>query len=76
MAESIARAAEKGAAVVHFNGAFHSDFGDGAVERARRRLPGRTIKVVTILPVADLDALVPSDEDLRRAHYLVYTIGK
>lgn len=75
MAESIAAAIErKPGLVVHFNGAFHSDFGQGAAERTRRRLPDRKVVVVTILPVADLDSLAPAGDDLKRADYLVYTI--
>ena len=60
--------------VVHFNGAFHSDFGAGTTERVRRRLPGRRVVVLSILPVKDLDALAPAGDDLRRADYLVYTV--
>jgi uncharacterized iron-regulated protein len=60
--------------IVHFNGAFHSDFGAGTAERVRRRLPGRRVVVVSILPVKDLDALAPAGDDLRRAEYLVYTV--
>ena len=78
MAESIARASEaragKPGPVVHITGAFHSDFGAGTAERTRRRLAGKTVTVVTILPVADLDALAPSGDDLKRADFLVYTI--
>jgi uncharacterized iron-regulated protein len=87
MAESIVAALENpgGAAapkpqvtagpVVHYNGAFHSDFGLGTVERVRRRAPSRRLVVVTMLPVADLDAFTPSGEDLKRADYLVYTLS-
>jgi uncharacterized iron-regulated protein len=60
--------------VVHYNGAFHSDFGFGTAERARRRLPGKRIVVISILAVADLDALQPEGEDLQRADYLVFTV--
>jgi uncharacterized iron-regulated protein len=80
MAESIVAAFEKQAgaagAIVHYNGAFHSDFGLGAAERVRRRLPGRRVAVVTVLPVTDLDNLTPDEEDLTRGEYLIYTIGK
>ena len=72
MAESIA--AVTGRRVVHFNGSFHSDFGLGTAERTRRRLPGRRVVVVSVLPVSDLDALTPAGDDLKRADYLVYTI--
>ncbi len=74
MAESIAAAiVQKPGLVVHFNGSFHSDFGQGAAERTRRRLPDTKVVVVSILPVADLDALAPAGDDLKRADYLVYT---
>jgi uncharacterized iron-regulated protein len=80
MAESIAASFERATSggrrgtVVHFNGAFHSDFGTGTVERTRRRLSGRRVAVVSVLPVSDLDALAPSADDLKRADYLVYTV--
>lgn len=78
MAESIASAARarpQGAGpLVHVNGAFHSDFGQGTAERTRRRLPGLRVALVTILPAADLDAVAPAADDLRRADYLVYTV--
>lgn len=75
MAESIAAAIDgKAGPVVHLNGAFHSDFDQGVVERTRRRLPDRTIVVLSILPVADLDTVAPSGDDLRRADYLIFTI--
>jgi uncharacterized iron-regulated protein len=77
MAESIAavlgRQDHRGV-VVHFTGSFHSDFGTGTTERVRRRLPGRRIAVVSMLPVEDLDNLSPVEEDLKRAEYLVYTL--
>jgi uncharacterized iron-regulated protein len=79
MGESVADAFQQSArrvTIVHVNGAFHSDFGDGAAGSARRRLPGRRVAVVSILPVADIDALKPDDNDLKRADYLVFTIGK
>jgi uncharacterized iron-regulated protein len=78
MAESIAAAFEKQSgrpgAIVHYNGAFHSDFGAGVADRVRRRLPGRRVAIVSMLPVADLDTLAPDGEDLQRAEYLVYTV--
>lgn len=78
MAEAIAAAAasersESGGPVVHYNGAFHSDFGLGTAERVRRRLPGKRIVVISMLPVENLDLLEPAGEDLQRADYLVYT---
>ena len=80
MAESIARAHASGGAggrrplVVHFNGSFHSDYGLGTAERAKRRMPGKRIVVLSLLPVKDLDVLSPSGDDRKRAAYLIYTI--
>ena len=77
MAEAIAAGFERHGRklVLHVNGAFHSDFGLGTVERVRRRLSGRRVAVVSVLPVKDLDAIAPAGDDLRRADYLVYTVG-
>ena len=61
--------------VVHFNGAFHSDFGQGTAERVRRRLHGRRVAVVSMLPVKDLDAWRPRAKILKRADYLLYTVA-
>ncbi|MCA1652560.1 MAG: ChaN family lipoprotein [Acidobacteria bacterium] len=77
MAESIVTAFENlrgaPATIVHYNGSFHSDFGHGTAARVRRRLRGRRVAVVTMLPVDSLDTLAPSGDDLERADYLVYT---
>lgn len=78
MGESVARVAKgpgEGPLVVHYNGAFHSDFALGAAERAARRLPGSRIAVISMLPVASLDGLTPAGEDLTRADFLVYTLA-
>lgn len=78
MAESIvsshAARPKDGGPVVHYNGAFHSDFGLGTAERTVRRLPGTRVVVISMLPVPDLDALSPTGEDLKRAQFLVYTV--
>jgi len=80
MAESIAKASQStdGASrmVVHYNGAFHSDFSLGTVERTIRRLPGKRIVVVTMLPVTSdaLDSATPTVDERKRAGYLVYTV--
>jgi len=80
MGESVATAFQKNATgrvtIVHVNGAFHSDFGEGTADAARRRMPGRRIAVVSMLPVDDLDTTKPDDDDFKRADYLVFTIGK
>jgi uncharacterized iron-regulated protein len=78
MAESIATAFGKldgkPGVVVHVTGSFHSDYGEGTGERVRRRLAGRRVATVSMLPVDSLDALVPASADVKRADYLVYTI--
>jgi uncharacterized iron-regulated protein len=82
MAESIARAhstsriGDRRPAVVHFNGAFHSDYRQGTAQRTARRLPSARIVVVSVLPVADLDRINPTKDDRKRADYLVYTVRK
>ncbi len=81
MAESIAEGYAAGAiggkrpVVVHFNGAFHSDFGAGTVERARRRLPGKRVVVVSVLPVEKIDVAAPEAAERRRGDYLLYTVA-
>jgi uncharacterized iron-regulated protein len=78
MAESIASAFTKlegrPGVIVHVTGSFHSDFGEGTGERVRRRLNGRRVATVSMLPVESLDGIVPDHDDLKRAEYLVYTI--
>jgi uncharacterized iron-regulated protein len=79
MGESVADAfqqnAGRRATIVHVNGAFHSDFGEGAAASARRRLSGRRVAVVSILPVGDIDAAHPDATDLKRADFLIYTLS-
>ena len=78
MAESIASAFTKlegrPGVIVHITGSFHSDYGEGTGERVRRRLSGRRVAIVSMMPVDNLDTLVPEPDDLKRADYLVYTI--
>ena len=78
MAESIVATVQKlegkSGTVVHYNGAFHTDFGAGVAERVRRRLPDRRIALITMLPVENIDTVQPDGEELKRAQYLVYTI--
>jgi len=55
-------------------GSFHSDYGDGTGERVRRRLAGRRVAIVSMLPIENLDTVAPAPGDLKRGDYLVYTI--
>lgn len=77
MAEAVADAFEKNAprhaTVVHINGAFHSDYAQGTAASVRRRLPGRRVAVVSVLPIDDLDAEKPDDDEVKRGDYLLFT---
>ena len=75
MGESVAAMSGSGRLIVHYNGAFHTDFRLGTAERARRRLPGAERIVVTAVPVPDLDRVSPSKEDRKRADYLLYVLA-
>ena len=75
MAESIVaarRRAPRNAIVVHFNGSFHSDYGQGTVDRVRRREPGWTLAVVTAIPVRN-PAAAPVAPESGRADFVIFT---
>src|SRR5688500_17130494 len=82
MAESIARAftasrtGDRPPAIVHVNGAFHSDYGLGTAARVQRRLPTARVVIRSIKPVKDLDSVTVSADDKRVGNYVVYTVGK
>jgi uncharacterized iron-regulated protein len=82
MAESIAQAfrasrvGERPPVVVHFNGAFHSDYRQGTAARVVRRLPAARVVVVSVQPVADLDAATVSEKDTTVGEYVVFTVKK
>lgn len=75
MAESIVRAlrfAPANAIAVHFNGAFHSEYGQGVVERVRRREPRWDLATVVAIPVDEpATATHAAPEGL--ADFLVFT---
>jgi uncharacterized iron-regulated protein len=79
MAESIADQlnsqlkAEDKPLIVHFNGSFHSDYHLGAAARTNRRSPKSSIKVLSIIPIDDLDA-INIDEYRKRGDYLIFTL--
>jgi uncharacterized iron-regulated protein len=75
MGEAIAEAfmrAPKGSVVFQVDGAFHSDFGLGTVERARRRLPKASSVIITAVPVADL-AKPDTEAHAAKADYVMFT---
>lgn len=75
MAESIARAYTNASnskpLVVHFNGAFHSDFRLGTAARTRKRLPKARVQVVSIVPLEQLES-IKTDDYRKRGDYLVF----
>ena len=79
MAESIANQFNKSDSlqsrpvVVHFNGAFHSDYRLGTAQRAVRRLPKSKVKVVSVVPIDNLD-LINVEEYLNRGDYVIFTL--
>jgi uncharacterized iron-regulated protein len=82
MAESITNAlgapgtqsnAQGGPLVVHFNGAFHSDYRLGAASRAIRRAPKSNVKVISVVPVENLD-VINADEYRKRGDYIIFTL--
>jgi len=75
MGESVASVWRPGRLVIHYNGAFHTDFRLGTAERVQRRAPGARMIVVTAMPVKELDRLKPSKEDRKRADYLLYVLA-
>ncbi len=59
--------------VVHFNGAFHSDYRLGAASRAIRRAPKSNVKVISVVPVENLD-VINVDEYRKRGDYIIFTL--
>src|SRR5204862_6023208 len=75
MAESIVSArlaAPRDAIVVHFTGAFHSDYAQGTVARVKRRQPGWTLAVVSAEPVGD-PAVAPIVTRSGKADFVIFT---
>ena len=75
MAEAIVAARERGPAgaiVVHYDGAFHSDYRQGTVDRVRRRAPNLRLSVLTAVPVIDQSSATLADH-AGRADYIIFT---
>lgn len=74
MAESIVEllAARPGALVIHMNGSFHSDYGDGVPVRLLRRRPESRVLTLTGIPVEAPGSAEPG-ADRERADYLLFT---
>jgi uncharacterized iron-regulated protein len=77
MGESIARALVRGAdeaIVVHFNGAFHTDYREGTAARVARRAAGARVVVITAVPSPD-PMHAPLADATSRADYVIVTKG-
>ncbi len=75
MAESIVmakRAAPRDVIVVHFDGAFHSDYAQGTVARVKRREPSWDVVVISAVPVAD-PFVAPIAPESGVADFVVFT---
>jgi len=75
MAEAIVAARKRGPAgaiVVHYDGAFHSDYRQGTVDRVRRRAPNLRLTVITAVPVIDQSSATLADH-AGRADYIIFT---
>jgi uncharacterized iron-regulated protein len=75
MAEAIAaaRAKHPDAVIVHVNGAFHSDFGMGTVERVKRRARDARVSLVSFVPVENLDA-ADGKKHRKQADHVAFTL--
>ena len=75
MAESIVESRNgrpPDAIVVHYDGAFHSDYRQGTVDRVKRRAPNLRLMVLTAVPVVDQVAATLTDH-AGRADYIIFT---
>jgi uncharacterized iron-regulated protein len=75
MAESIVDARLAGARnaiVVHYDGAFHSDYAQGTVARVKRRQSGWDLVVISAVPVAD-PAVPPIATESGKADFVIFT---
>lgn len=75
MAESIVKAklaAPRSAIVVHFDGAFHSDYAQGTVACVRRREPSWDVVVISAVPVAD-PMVAPIAPESGVADFVIFT---
>ncbi len=59
--------------IVHYNGAFHSDYKLGTASRVIRRSPKAKVKIVSVVPVNNLDS-INTDEYRKRGDYIIYCL--
>lgn len=58
---------------VHYNGAFHSDYKLGTAARVIRRMPKAKVKVVSIVPVENLDSINANDYR-KRGDFIIFCL--
>lgn len=58
---------------VHYNGAFHSDYKLGTAARVIRRMPKAKIKIVSIVPVENLDS-INANEYRKRGDFVIFCL--
>ncbi|MFN0119699.1 MAG: ChaN family lipoprotein [Blastocatellia bacterium] len=75
MGDSVARVVNTEAKplVIHYNGAFHSDFGYGTADRAKQRAGKARMRIVSIVPVDNLDT-IKAAEYRKRGDYIVFCL--
>jgi hypothetical protein len=59
--------------IVHFNGAFHSDYRLGTAARVRTRLEQARVAVVSIVPQEQLDS-IETAEYRERGDYIMFAL--
>ncbi|PLW95476.1 MAG: iron-regulated protein [Marinilabiliales bacterium] len=71
MAYFINKNVKDGYTFVHYNGAYHSDYGEGVVWHLKKYNPDLKILVISVSEVSDLNN--PSMEDLEKGDYTILT---
>jgi uncharacterized iron-regulated protein len=59
--------------IVHYNGAFHSDYKLGTAARVIRRSPKAKVKIVSVVPVENLDS-INTDEYRKRGDFIIFCL--
>ena len=58
--------------MVHYDGAFHSDYSQGTVARVKRRQPGWILAVVSAVAVSD-PVVAPIVTQSGKADFVIFT---
>lgn len=71
MAYFISKNVKEGYTFVHYNGAYHSDYGEGIVWHLKKYNPNLKILVLSVSELSDLNS--PAMEDLDKGDYTILT---